>query len=190
MSDFLLTNWGPMLVGIIVIVLIFILVGRTESGAFFFDKMKLKIPLLKTIQRNLITARFARAFGLLLSSGMDLNAAMDAVEVIIGNRYMKKKFHDAAESVRHGMSLTVAFETYNLFPHMMIQMVTIGERTGTLDEVLMRSCAFFDDQVESSLTSMTSKIQPVMLMIMGLIVGTLFVAVYSPMLSIMNGLNI
>jgi len=103
---------------------------------------------------------------------------------------MKKKFHDAAESVRQGMSLTVAFETYKLFPQMMVQMVTVGERTGTLDEVMMRSCAFFDNQVETSLNSLTSKIQPIMLMLMGVIVGTLFIAVYSPMLEIMNNLNI
>jgi type IV pilus assembly protein PilC len=190
MSDFLLANWNLLLLGVAVAVMIVILVARTESGAFFFDKMKMHIPIVKTIQRNLLTARFARAFGLLLSSGMDLNAAMDAVEVIIGNRYIKQRFHEAAENVRRGMSLTVAFDTYKLFPQMMIQMITIGERTGTMDEVLMRSCAFFDNQVETSLNSMTAKIQPVMLVLMGGIIGTLFIAVYSPMLSIMTNLNI
>ena len=189
-SDFVLGYWKVMLVGIITVALVIYLIGRTESGAFFYDKMKMYIPLVRTIQRNLFTARFARAFGLLLSSGMDLNSAMDAIEVIISNRYMKQKFHDAAESVRQGMSLTVAFETYKLFPQMMIQMITIGERTGTLDEVMTRSCVFFDNQVETSLNSVTSKIQPVMLMLMGGIIGTLFIAVYSPMLSIMNNINI
>ena len=190
MSDFLLANWNLLLLGVAVAVMIVILMARTESGAFFFDKMKMHIPIVKTIQRNLLTARFARAFGLLLSSGMDLNAAMDAVEVIIGNRYIKQRFHEAAENVRRGMSLTVAFDTYKLFPQMMIQMITIGERTGTMDEVLMRSCAFFDNQVETSLNAMTAKIQPVMLVLMGGIIGTLFIAVYSPMLSIMTNLNI
>ena len=190
MSDFVTNYWNFMLLGVVLIGLLIFLILRSERGAYLFDKMKMYIPLVKTIQRNLLTARFARAFGLLLSSGMDLNTAMDTVEVIIGNRYMKKKFHDAAESVRQGMSLTVAFETYKLFPKMMIQMVTIGERTGSLDEVMMRSCSFFDGQVESSLSSMVSKIQPVMLMLMGVIVGTLFIAVYSPMLSIMNGIGV
>lgn len=190
LSAFATAYWRVMLVAVILVALLIILILRTEKGAYGFDVLKVKLPLLSTVQRNLLTARFARAFGLLLSSGMDLNAAMDSVEIIIGNRYMKEKFHAAAESVRHGMSLTVAFETYDLFPHMMIQMVTIGERTGTMEDVLMRSCAFFDNQVETSLNSLTSKIQPVMLMIMGVIVGTLFIAVYSPMLSIMNNLAI
>ena len=73
---------------------------------------------------------------------------------------------------------------------MMLQMVTIGERSGTLDEVLMRSCLFFDNQVETSLNSVTSKIQPVMLLLMGGIIGTLFIAVYSPILNIMTSINI
>ncbi|MBR6507770.1 MAG: type II secretion system F family protein [Clostridia bacterium] len=190
LSDFMLSYWLVMLAGVITVGLIIFLIGRTESGAFFFDKMITYVPFVRTVQRNLFTARFARAFGLLLSSGMDLNSALDSVEVIISNRYLKKKFHEAAESVRQGMSITVAFETYKLFPQMMLQMVTIGERSGTLDEVLMRSCLFFDNQVETSLNSVTSKIQPVMLLLMGGIIGTLFIAVYSPILNIMTSLNI
>ena len=189
-SGFVTDYWRVMLVALILLVMIVVLVLRTEKGAYGFDVLKLKLPLLRTVQRNLLTARFARAFGLLLSSGMDMNAAMDSVEIIINNRYMKERFHAAAESVRQGMSLTNAFEAYDLFPHMMIQMITIGERTGTIEDVLMRSCAFFDNQVETSLNSLTAKIQPVMLMFMGLIVGTLFIAVYSPMLSIMNNIAI
>ena len=87
------------------------------------------------------------------------------------------------------MSLTNAFQKLNLFPSMLIQMIAVGEKTGSLEEVLNRSCLFFDEQVESSLSSLTSKIQPTMLIIMGAVVGTLFIAVYSPMLSIMNGLT-
>ena len=73
---------------------------------------------------------------------------------------------------------------------MMIQMITIGEKTNALDEVLMRSCKFFDDQVETSVTSLANKLQPVMLLIMGVVIIALFLAVYSPMLSIMTGLNV
>lgn len=187
-SDFLLAYWTYMLVGVILLAFILFVFLRTEKGGYAFDVFKLKCPFIKTIQINMITARFARGFGLLLSSGMDLNEAMDSIEIVLGNRYMKKRFHEAAENVRHGMSLTNAFEAYKLFPHMMIQMITIGEKTASLDDVLTRSCNFFDTQVETSLNALVSKIQPVMLLLMGGIVGTLFIAVYSPMLSIMNGL--
>jgi type IV pilus assembly protein PilC len=135
-----------------------------------------------------VTARFASAFALLLNSGMDLTDAMDAAEVIITNRYMKKHFHVATDYVRHGMSLTNAFESINIFPSMMIKMITIGEKTNALDDVLTRSCAFFNAQLEESFTSFSSKIQPIMIMIMGVVVGTMFIAIYAPMLSIMGNI--
>lgn len=188
-SDFLVAYWQYLLGGIVLFGILIFAVLSTKKGKYAFDYLKLKLPIVRTVTLNMITSRFARGFGLLLSSGMDLNTAMDAIEIVLGNRYMKKRFHDAAESVRHGMSLTLAFESYKLFPSMMIQMVTIGEKTASLDDILSRSCTFFDSQVEDSLNSMTSKIGPAMLVIMGGIIGTLFIAVYSPMLSIMNGLT-
>ena len=189
-SDFLLANWLYMLAGVVVIGLVIFGILRTEKGKYAFDFLKVKMPLLKTVQINMVTARFARAFALLISSGMDITDAMDSVEVVIGNRYVKRRFHAAAESVRQGMSLTNAFETHKLFPPMMNQMITVGEKTNSLDDVLLRSCSFFDSQVETSLNSLTSKIQPVMLIIIGAVIGTMFIGVYSPMLSIMNGLGV
>ena len=189
-SDFFSAYWTNLVLLIIIVGFILFLVLRTEKGKYAMDYLKVKLPFIKTVNRNIVTARFARGFGLLLSSGMDLNDAMHTVEIVLGNRYIKKRFHDAAESIRHGMSLTVAFDSYKLFPPMMIQMIEIGEKTASLDEVLTRSCAFFDGQVETTLNALVSKIQPIMLLIMGGIVGTLFVAVYSPMLTIMNRLGV
>jgi type II secretory pathway component PulF len=190
MSDFLVANWLYLLAGIIVVALIIFLVLQTEKGKYAFDFIKVKIPIIKTLQINTITARFARGFALLLSSGMDLTEALDAIEIVIGNRYVKKRFHAAADSVRQGMSLTNAFESYKLFPSMMNQMITVGERTNSLDEVLTRSCVFFDSQVESALNAVTSKIQPIMLILIGAVVAVMFIGVYSPMLSIMTGLGV
>lgn len=189
MSDYLIANWMYMLIGLLCIVAVIFLLLRLEKGKYIKDVLLVKLPLINTVQKNLIAARFSRAFGLLLSSGMDLNEAMISVEVILTNRYVKKKFRAAAENIRHGMSMTVALENEKLFPQMMIQMVSIGEKTATLDSVFAKSCEFFDVQVETSLTSLTSKIQPAMMLIMGTIIATLFIAVYSPMLTIMTGLG-
>jgi len=188
-SDFVLEWWQLILSVVIILGLIIFAISRTEFGGYAFDVLKLKLPIVKSIQINMITARFARGFALLLSSGMDLNEAMYATEIVIGNKYLTKRFHEATEAVRGGMSLTNAFESYKLFPPMMIQMITIGEKTNALDDVLTRSCNFFDTQVETSMNSLTNKIQPIMLLIMGGIIGVLFLAVYSPMISIMTGLE-
>ena len=190
MSDFLLANWLYLLAGAILIALAIFGVLQTEKGKYGLDYLKVKIPLIKRVQINTITARFARGFSLLLSSGMDLTEAMDSIEVVLGNRYVKQRFHAAADSVRQGMSLTNAFETYKLFPSMMNQMITVGEKTNSLDEVLTRSCVFFDSQVETALNSVTSKIQPIMLVLIGGVIAVMFLAVYSPMLSIMTGLGV
>ena len=185
-SDFLIGNGAIIIAVVLILGLLIFGLLQTERGKYAKDVLLLYVPMIRKIQINSVTARFARAFALLLSSGMDLNEAMESVEVVMTNRHMKTKFRVAADQVRQGMSLTNAFESNSLFPSMMTKMVTVGERTNSLDDVLTRSCTFFDTQVEESLSSFASKVQPIMLIIMGVVVGTLFVAIYSPMLSIMT----
>ena len=187
-SDFMLANWLYILAGVVVIVLAIIIFGKTKFGAYFFDKMKLTLPVVKKVQENLISARFARAFSLMLASGLDMVEALDAVEIVIGNRDAEARFHKAAEEVKHGEKMADSFAKYHLFPRVMLQMVSVGEKTASLDTILGKSCDFFDDQVDSSLTSLTSKIQPVMLILLGALVGTMFIAIYSPMISIMENM--
>ena len=187
-SDFILTWWR-----VIVILVIFIGGGlylflKTKTGRLALDIFLVKCPLIGKVQINMITARFARSFSLLLESGMDLATALDTISIILGNKYIEARFNEAADDVRHGVSLTNAFKKQNIFPQMLLQMLAVGEKTASLEDVLTRSCKFFDEQVETTLASITSTIQPVMLAIMGAVIGTLFIAIYSPMLSIMNGL--
>lgn len=186
LSDYMLANWKKMLIIIVSAIVLFKIVGMTKKGKYFYDTLALKIPLFKNINISRITARFARGFGLLLSSGMDIIEAMEEISIILGNKNIEARFKQATEDVRQGMSLTMAFESYKLFPEILIQMISVGERTASLEEVLERSCGFFDEQAESALKAFTSAIQPVMLLIMGGVVGTLFIAIYSPMLSIMT----
>lgn len=186
-SDFVLQHGMTMLAIIVGIVAIFFLFGLTEKGKYYYDVFAVKCPGVGNIVMDLIAARFARGFGLLLSSGMDIVEAMENILIVLGNKYVEERFKKAMEDVKHGMTLTMAFTNYKLFPQMMIQMISVGEKTASLDDVLNRTCAFFDEQVETSLSSITSKIQPIMLAIMGLVVGVLFIAIYSPMLDIMSG---
>ena len=187
-SDFLVAYWKILLVAVIGVVVGVGIFLQTEPGKYAFDVFKLYCPYIGRVTTDLITARFARAFSILLSSGMDMVSALDTVSGILGNRPLRKRFEAAVLAVRQGSSLTDALRAQRIFPEMMLQMIAVGERTAALDEVLTRSCTFFDQRVEASLTSATSKIQPVMLLIMGGVIGSLFLAVYSPMLSIMNGL--
>lgn len=186
MSDYVIANWWKMLIGVFLVILVIKLIGHTKSGRMFYDKMFVKAPMIKKLNIARITARFARGFSLLLSSGMDIVEAMEEISVVLGNVYITQKFKQATEDVRQGMSLTMAFETYDLFPDILTQMISVGEKTASIEEVLNRSCGFFDEQAQTAIEAFTSAIQPVMLCIMGGIIGTLFIAIYSPMLSIMG----
>ena len=189
MSDFMLENWKPAIIGVFVFVGVAFGFGKTKKGSYFYDVLKIKLPLIGTVQVDLITARFARGFALLLTSGMDIADAMQSIQVLPGNQDVSARFKKATDEVLQGMSLAMALNKYKIFPEMLIQMVSVGEKTNSLDDVLSRSCAFFDDQVETTLTSVTSKIQPIMMIFMGGVVGVLFIAIYSPMISIMTTLG-
>lgn len=189
MSDFLLANWTYVLAGIVVVILLLWAIGKTKKGRYAYDWLKLRLPFYGKVQRNLITSRFAKGFGLLLMSGMDVSSALDSIVVLLGNKELEKRFLAAAEEVRHGVSLSEAFGKYKVFPNVMLQMLAVGEKTASIESVLLRSCDYFDAQVETSITAAVNKIQPIMLLIMGVVIATLFLAVYSPMLDIMGGLN-
>ena len=120
---------------------------------------------------------------------MTLAEALNSLDMVIGNRYLRNRFKMVAQDIHNGMSLTEALKNYRYFPDMLIQMVAVGEKTASLGEVMTRTYKYFDERVEGALNSMTAKIQPIMLLIMGVTVGSLFLAVYSPMLSIMTQLS-
>lgn len=189
-SDFLLAEWRNVLLVIFAVALILFVIGRTKKGRYFYDFLKLRLPLFGKVNIDLITARFARGFSLLISSGMDVVQALNVITIVIDNTYMKEKYLKAVENITQGMSLAMAFKTYKIFPDMLVQMIAVGEQTAGLEDVLAKSFTYFDTKAESALTGLTNKLQPIMMIIMGVVVGTLFIAVYSPMLSIMNNIGV
>lgn len=189
MSDFFLENWKTILLIAVCVILLFWLAVHTKKGKYYWDKFKVYCPIIKNIQINLITARFSRGFGLLIDSGMDIVDAMEIIKVVLGNKYVEHRFTQATDDVRQGMSLTMALESYKLFPQILVQMISVGEKTGNIAEVLLNSCSFYDSEVEASLSAITTIIQPVILAFIGVAVGTLFLAIYSPLMGVMNTLG-
>ncbi len=187
-SDFIIRNRVRIPIVIIAIMLTIFLILQTERGRYFYDMMKVKLPIIGKLNLYSLTARFSRGFGLLIESGMDLDEALDAAAILFENRYIKKRYMMATESVYRGMSLSVAFESYGIFPTEMVRMTDVGERTASLGEVFMHTALYFDTELDTALHSMTTLLQPIMLVIIGVIIGGMFVAVYAPMLSIMSGL--
>lgn len=179
-SNFFTQNWMYIFLAVVGIALLFIVFIRTKQGRQLWDKFKFHCPLVRGVVRGNVAARFCRAFSLLIAGGMDIVDAMDEVLVVFGNKYVEQQFRRATDDVRQGMTLTAALEKYKIFPLMLTQMVSVGEKTGKVDEVLARSAPYFESQVEQALTTATSLIQPVILIIIGACVGLLFYSVYAP----------
>ena len=188
-SAYFRDHWKTIILVLAAVVILFLAFTRSTKGRYYWDKLKFHMPLVGDIIKNNISARFCRAFSLLVVSGMDIVDAMDEVCIVFGNAYVTEQFRKAAEDVRQGMTLTLALQSYKLFPTMLIQMISVGERTGELESVLSRSTSFFENEVERSISAVTSLIQPVILCVIGLSVGVLFYAVYSPLLEVMNTLG-
>ena len=185
-SDWFIANWHLVFLGIVGVWLLIKLFKRTEGGKYFFDTLKIKFPVIKKYQISAVTSRFARGFSLLLASGMKMVDAMEVIKKVLGNKYVEKKFEVAIEEVRKGVPLTKALENMQVFPVMILQMVGIGEKTASVDDVLMRSCGYFDQEQQTSLNKVTSMIQPTLMLVLGIVIGVMFIAVYSPLISIMN----
>lgn len=185
-SNFFVDNFQFIFLVLVLIYVIYYVIGKTEKGKYLYDTIKIKLPLIGKVQTNLITARFARGFGILINGGIGLVESMEIIANVLGNKNVEKRFRMAIEDVRRGMSLTLALDSYNLFPQLLIQMVAVGEKSATIDEVLLKCCSYFDSQVESAYSALTAVLQPIMLLIMGVVIGVVFIGIYSPMISIMK----
>jgi len=185
-SSWFIAYWKYLVLGIIGFIGLMIVLYKTKSGKYFFHTIVLNLPLFGRAQMSLISARFARSFGLLLNSGVEIVESMTVVSAVLGNANVQKRFALATQDVRSGSTLTAAMKKYHIFPDMLLQMIAVGEETGKVDEVLLKASTHFDEQAERAMASVTSWIQPIMLLIIGGIVGVLFYAMYAPILGMIT----
>jgi type IV pilus assembly protein PilC len=150
------------------------------------DKLKLKIPIFGTLFLKVALSRFARTLGLLLKAGVPVLQALDIVSETTGNEVLTRAALDVKESVRRGESMAAPLERHDVFPPMTVQMIAVGEDTGALDAMLDKVADFYDQEVESTTEQLTALIEPVMIAVLGAIVGGMIVALYMPMFKIFD----
>jgi type IV pilus assembly protein PilC len=148
------------------------------------DQMKLKIPVFGELFRKVALSRFSRTLALLLRAGVPVLQALDIVGESTGNEVLARAAQDVKESVRQGESMSSPLERHDVFPPMVVQMISVGEDTGALDAMLDKVSDFYDQEVESTTESLTSLIEPVMIGVLGSIVGAMIIALYMPMFKI------
>lgn len=188
MSDFFAANWMYILLAIVGVFVLFKLALLTKQGRLFWDKLKINMPLFGKVSRSIATARLARGMSLLLKSGMKLVEAMDVAKKLIGNKYIEQKFEVAIDKVKSGSTLFDALSQMNVFSDVFLQMISVSEKTATLDDGMVRSSTYFDEQSNTFLKNVTNLIQPVLILIIGIVVAIMFMAVYSPITAMMDGL--
>ena len=160
---------------------------NTEQGRKAWDKFKLKLPMkIGPIIQKLAVARFSRTFATLVSSGVPILQAIDITGQTSGNTVMEEAMVDVKESVRQGEPIARPLMRVAVFPPMVTHMISIGEETGALDAMLNKIADFYEDEVDAAVKSLTSIIEPIMMMFVGGLVGLIVISMYLPMFNMMN----
>ncbi|MCT4509429.1 MAG: type II secretion system F family protein [Tepidibacter sp.] len=162
---------------------------KSERGKMLIGIINFRIPIIKGVTQKIITSRFTRTLSTLLSSGVPLIHALEIVAKIVGNIIVEKGILEAKEEVRKGIDLASPLERIGVFPPMVTSMIKIGEESGSLDEILEKTADFYDEELETALSQITTLIEPIMIIVMGGVVGFIVIAMMLPMFDMFNTID-
>lgn len=185
-SHFLQANTLLMLAVLILGIVGFRIFVKDPRGRLAFDKFKLRMPLLGTLIRKAAIARFTRTLSTLLSSGVSILDALNITARTSGNMVLQNAIKKSMLSIAEGETITQPLKDVGVFPPMVTQMISVGEKTGGLDEMLTKIADFYDDEVDAAVAALTSIIEPVIIVFMGAIIGGILIAMYLPMFDIIG----
>src|SRR5205807_764381 len=188
-SGFVQNHWA-ILVGILVAVVIgYKVLARTRAGRNFLDRVRLRAPLFGDLIRKTAISRFSRTLGTLVTSGVPILQALTITRETAGNTVIARAISQVHDSVKEGESIVLPLETSGAFPPMVISMIDVGEETGQLPEMLLKIAEVYDDEVDNSVAALTSLLEPIMIVFLALVVGTIVIALFMPLISIISGLQ-
>ena len=188
-SNFVRVWWKEIIILVFTVFLVIYGIGKTKKGRYFYDWLKLKLPIIKNINMSNFISTFTQSLGLLLSSGLDMVSALSSINKIINNKYLEKKFTEIRQDVEKGMPLSQSLDINLKCSQILIQMILVGERTGKLDHVMLQTFDYFDQQVDSALNLIVVFIQPTILLILGVSIAVIFAAIYMPILTMVTSLD-
>ena len=159
---------------------------RTEKGQATIDALLLKVPVMGTLIRKVAVARFTRTLGSLVSSGVPILEGLRITARTAGNKVVEKAVLQCRAAVTAGKTLAEPLKASGVFPPMVIQMISVGEQTGALDAMLSKIADFYDDEVDVAVSSMTALLEPIMIVVLGVLIGGLVVAMYLPIFKLVT----
>lgn len=176
----------PLVFAIVALVVLLKMANKTRRGRYVLDAIKLKSPVFGDIIRKGAIARSTRTLGTLMASGVPVLQALDIVRDTTGNEVIAKAFQDIHDAVKEGENMTPSMEASKQFPAMVVSMVDVGEETGSLPDMLTRVANTYDGEVDDAVNAMTSIIEPLMIVFLAGIVGTIVVAMFSPLMGLLT----
>lgn len=188
-SEFLQANTLLIIFILVVALIAFKLFLRNPKGRLLFDGFKLKMPLLGNLIRKSAISRFTRTLSTLLSSGVSILDALNITAKTSGNMVLQNAIKKSMVSIAEGETITQPLKEVGVFPPMVTQMISVGEKTGGLDEMLSKIADFYDDEVDAAVAALTSIIEPVIIVFMGAIIGGILIAMYLPMFDIIGQIS-
>ena len=188
-SDFVGNNALLTIGGGILIVVLFVLFKKSKPGSKIIDTLMLKAPPFGNLFTKVAVARFCRTLSTLLASGVSILNALDIVRDTSTNQVLANAVQSVHDAVKEGETMTAPLEQANIFPDMVISMIEVGEETGALPEMLTRIADVYEDEVDVAVDGLTSLIEPMMIVMLAGIVGTIVIAMFMPMISLINKLG-
>ena len=188
-SDFFITKWPHMLIGIIVAIYLISRYINTPKGRYNWDRAKLRLPIVGGIFERTLLSRFARSFSMMLRSGVPLTTALNLVADAVSNAFMADRIVKMRKNIEKGESLSRVASSSKMFTPLVLQMINVGEETGRVDELLGEAAEFYEREVDYDLKSLTSKIEPILIMVVAAMVLVLALGIFTPMWNMMGAIQ-
>lgn len=174
---------------VVVMFVLWSIVKATKGGRRFIDALKLKLPLFGDVQRKSAISRFTRTLGTLVTSGVPILQALNITRETAGNVIISDAINKVHDAVKEGESMVAPLEGSKVFPPMVISMVDVGEETGQLPEMLLKVADVYEDEVDNSVSALTSMLEPLMIVVLAVVVGIIVLALFMPLIQIIQGIN-
>lgn len=188
-SAFLTQRWYILIIALVVVIIAYRLFVSTRIGRRVADRVKLRIPVFGPLHHKIVMARFSRTMGTLLTSGVPILQALETVAGVVGNAVVSDAVLESRARIREGEKIADPLQKSKMFPPMVVHMVSVGEESGSLDHMLNKIADFYENEVEMTIASLTAAIEPVMIVILGFIVGFIVVSMFLPMIEVISNLS-
>ncbi|MEI6513356.1 MAG: type II secretion system F family protein [bacterium] len=189
LSHFLTSKWWVVIIAIIIFVMAYKAFANTTFGRRTVDRLKLKMPVFGKLHHRICLARFSRTLGTLMAAGVPILQAMETVAGMLGNAVLADAILEARARIREGDRIGVPLEKSKMFPPMVVHMIGVGEESGSLDFMLQKIADYYEAEVEAMLASLTAAIEPLLIVVLGFMVGFIVISMFAPMLSVITELS-